>query len=794
MRNFIELLSRKGNYGHYWLKQSRATIWWDVKDLPEAPRLPEDTYFGVHPSRTRKSRSQRTLESDIAAINCLYADIDSKIFSGGKPAAANHIKTLPVRPTVIVDSGGGYHCYWILRDPFILDSPLKEEVAKALQSRWVAFVGGDKAVHDLARVLRVPGTLNYKYDPPRQVQVAYSNLQLLYSIDELESALPELEHREEEDDDEEEGDDLEYPAPTQPNSLTLQEVVDRAQKSSGAAKFKQLWLREESDEFESTSEADLALCCILAFWTGGDAEKIDKLFRASKRMRPKWDRDDYRRGTILRALGQVTEHYTDPAGFLTAGADDEGNAQCVAARCKGKFLYCEAFGWMHYTGDHWATELAEAAVDRQVVRVLKDRRAAAAKAEIGEDKRIEAIIRTAKPSSTNVRSCKTLLRSLISVSVGSFDESPDELNCPNGVLNLRTGELMPHNPSKRFSYVIGVPYEAQADQSVWASWLLEAVGGREDVVEYLQTAVGYSLTGRTREEAMFYIYGPARAGKGVFTETIQALLGGRPLATEVGMETFVEKRRGGDQQFDLASLKACRFVAASESKSGQWLDGSHIKRWTGGSPITCAHKYQRTFTYRPQFKIWLTSNYPLQIDPDDEAGWTRPRVIHFPHSYVDEEDKTLKERMRSPEVLQGVLAWALAGAVRWYALPKSGLQAPEIVRQETLKARAAVDWVAQWIDEEIIVTGDDNDRIPNADYYARYSDWCQTRGAAQRKLKALNDSLSRMGFDVKGKSFRYRGRTCRGWRGARLLGTSFREQITAIGEREAEAAGSEEGV
>ena len=780
MTTFMSLLSRGGDFGHFWLKQSRTTIWWDTKNIPEAPEQPEDIYFGVHPSRTRKSPSQRTLESDVAAINCLFADIDGKSFPGGKTAAASHIKSLFPRPTVIIDSGGGYHCYWILQDPFILDTPLKEEVAKALQIRWVPYVKGDKAVHDLARILRAPGTQNYKYSPPRHVRTVYENLDNLYDLDELETLLPTDEHRG--GDEEEEDEDLEpvYPKPVHPNSLSLREIVTRAQQTRDGEKFKSLWRRQD-DEYESTSEADLAFCSILAFWTGGDAEKIDALFRASERMRDKWERADYRNTTILRALRQVKKFYHDPGGYLTAGANDEGNAQCVASQCQDKFAYCEAFGWLRYTGSYWSTQMAEAAIEREIVRVLKQRRATAAKADTSRV--VEAIIRASKPSASNVRNCKALLRSLVTVGVDLFDASLDDLNCPNGVLNLRKGTLTKPNGTQRFSYVIGTPYNSQADQSIWVDWLLEATGNKQEVVDFLQLAVGYSLTGHTREEVMFYIYGPARAGKGIFTETIMALLGGRPLATEVGMETFIEKRRGTDQGFDLASFKACRFIAASESKDSHWLDGSHIKRWTGGSPITCAHKYQKPFTYRPQFKIWLTSNFPLQMDPDDIAGWTRPKVIRFPTSHLGSEDKLLKGRMRSSSVLAGVLAWAVEGAMKWYALPPGGMIAPEIIKQETRKAQEDLDWVAQWVEEDIIDTGDEADRIPNALYYDRYREWCRERGAAVRRLKGLNTSLQRLGFKVKGKPFLYEGKTSRGWRGVKLRQVSFREQVERIGRQ-----------
>ena len=777
MSNLIRLLSRGGSFGHYWVKQTRTTIWWPTTSPSEPPSADFDIYFGVHPSRTQKSSSQRTVEGDIAAINCLYVDIDGKLFTNGKADAANHIKTLNPRPTIIVDSGGGYHCYWVLKDPFILDTPLKEEVAKSLQKRWVEFVGGDKAVHDLARVLRVPGTLNHKYDPPRQVRVAYQNTELLYSIQQLEAALPVLEHS---DDDDDEGELVStYPPIAKPNELTYQEIVNLAQASSRGPKFLALW-KNVNAGYESQSEADLALCCMLAFWTGGDASKIDTLFRASDRMRDKWEREEYRHSTILRALAQVTDHYTDPGGLLTAGANDEGNAQCVTARCEGKFLYCDAFGWMEYSGGYWRTELAEASLQRAVVKVLKERRAAAAKAETTESQQMEAIMKRAAPSATNVRNCLTLLRPLLAVASSTFDTSLDELNCPNGVLNLRTGELSESAPSKRFSYVIGANYVPEADRAVWTSWLLETVGGHQDVVDFLQLAVGYTLTGSTREEAMFYIYGPKRAGKGTFTETIQALLGHRPLATEVGMETFTAKRSGSDQGHDLASLRACRFVAASEGKAGQWLNGALIKRWTGGSPITCAHKYQRFFTFQPQFKIWMTSNFRLQMDPDDSASWTRPKVVHFPNSYADVEDKTLKGKMRTHEVLEGILAWAVEGAIKWYKLPKEGLQPPERVKKELTDARAELDWVARWVEEEVEATGDNADRIPSATYFQRYADWSKACGAPEKKLKALNDSLLRLGYNVRGKPFTIEGRTYRGWRGVRLKGTSWRENLAAM--------------
>ena len=110
MHTLVEYLSRGGRFGHYWSKQSKHTQWWPTEAIPEPPTVQEDLYFGVHPSKISKESTQRTLIKDIQAVNCLYADLDGKDY-GSKQAAAAHIQQLDHKPSVIVDSGGGYHCY-----------------------------------------------------------------------------------------------------------------------------------------------------------------------------------------------------------------------------------------------------------------------------------------------------------------------------------------------------------------------------------------------------------------------------------------------------------------------------------------------------------------------------------------------------------------------------------------------------------------------------------------------------------------------------------------------------------
>jgi len=213
-------LRRGGNYSYFWAATQQSdsagdAIWkctyWQNGTGPEQipadqhPQYgPVNLYFGIHPvpsipQRKRKSGNGlvhqgnvRALADEIGALNCLYAEYDAKDFGGSKDAVLDHIDTLAPMPSVIIDSGNGYHCYWLLSEPFILDTPEKRSHAKDVQARWVALVRGDDASKDLARVLRIPGTLNYKYEPPRPITFGRAEFDLLYTLDALEAELPPI--------------------------------------------------------------------------------------------------------------------------------------------------------------------------------------------------------------------------------------------------------------------------------------------------------------------------------------------------------------------------------------------------------------------------------------------------------------------------------------------------------------------------------------------------------------------------------------------------------------------------
>lgn len=424
----------------------------------------------------------------------------------------------------------------------------------------------------------------------------------------------------------------------------------------------------------------------------------------------------------------------DVTSYLrTAGTDDEANAQCVNRLWPQRYAWNAALGWLVYDGQRWRTDGAETDLDRHVVDMLRQRVAACA------DQGFDAVRKFCAQNSGRLDGCKRLLSSLVYAEASKYDSSPDLLNCPNGVVDLRTGVLRPGRPDDRLTHLVAVGYSPMADQSIWVDWLTSVVDA--DTADYLQLCVGYSLTGRTSEEILFYLFGPPRSGKGVFLETLLALLG-RPIAQEVQFGTFTTQRTGDTQNFDLAPLKPCRFIAASESNAYERFNEAKVKSITGGSEVYCAHKHKDFFGYRPQYKIWLSSNEQVNADPDDDAVWSRIKIIEFPNSHLGNEDKQLKARLRSDEALAGLLAWAVAGAARWYSMLPKGL--PELPSSAATKAahRELVDNVGAWLSENT-TTGDYS---TVAALYGDYSTWCDGNGVAPKQQKSFTIALQRKGY------------------------------------------------
>lgn len=432
--------------------------------------------------------------------------------------------------------------------------------------------------------------------------------------------------------------------------------------------------------------------------------------------------------------------------LLRATFDHEGNALCVKVLFGDKLLFVPEWGWVVWDENHWTLTGGQWLVEGMVVQTLQARAALAAFREI------KALARCSTGSRSNTLSTRQQLERLCLADPADFDNDPDVLNCANGLVNLRTGEIVPHEPTHRVTYCIPTAYRPDADQTEWLMFVVTAIDKRDKttmiyeqrdpaMLDWLQMAAGYSITGHTNEAALFYIYGPTRSGKGVFTQTIQRLLGS-PLANAIDFHVLVAERSEDSQNFALAPLRQARFLVGSEPGKYERFNEAKMKSLTGRDAITCSYKFKSSFTYFPTHKIWLSANWPFNADTNDAATWGRVRIIEFPNSYLGEEDKGLADRLARPEALEGVLAWLVEGARRWYA--SDGLKTPAGVAAIGERQRHEQDFIQQFIDDCCVAVPEEF--VSFSDIYEAYQAWCSGLLTAQ-KHRSFSLALSSKGFD-----------------------------------------------
>lgn len=544
---------------------------------------------------------------------------------------------------------------------------------------------------------------------------------------------------------------------TPPGALDDDALLQRMFASKNGAAIRRLWDGDISAYNGDDSAADLALCNHLAFWTGNDAARIDRLFRQSGLMRDKWDRnaragETYGQGTIREAIEGTRETYSGGsvsqetpnqdasrvAAAFVDGRHDLGNAEFCYRLHGQRFAYTEGLGWLHYTGTHWEREAAEARVQSAIVDALKER------CKLALERHDLDLLRAATPSAKHTRDALFHFKHMATRTIGEFDTARHLLNCKNGVVNLRTGEIVSHSPSDRFTYCVDTDYVPGERCELWENLLLDWFNGDHDTILYLQRAFGYTITGDNREECLFYMHGPGRSGKGTMINTVAGLLGA-PLAQAVQFDAFVGD--GDTQNFRLAPLRAARMVTASESKKGERLNEKIIKHVTGADPIQVAFKYGQPFSYVPAFKLWLMSNDLPRGDVDDDAFWGRVRLFTLTKSHLGEEDNTLKATLAQADHRRGVLAWLVYGSMRWY---DRGLSTPAKIRQNAQTAREEQDMVLRWMRECCTVR--DGAEATSTELYLSYSAWCADNGIDRAKLSkaGLVTKLKIKGFPNRG--------------------------------------------
>lgn len=427
-------------------------------------------------------------------------------------------------------------------------------------------------------------------------------------------------------------------------------------------------------------------------------------------------------------------------------ATDIGNGARFAKQHANSFRFIPTRGaWIRWDGRRWANatssdlltaakEVVEAMFGKALADKNEDRREAGLKwaTKSASAARLEAMIKLATASSA------------LQIAQAQLDQHHHLLTVLNGTVDLRSGALLPHAQENYLTKLTPIRYDASAQSPRWLQFLVEVFNKDEEMIRFVQRAVGYSLTGYTSAHAFFVLHGGGRNGKGRFVRQLMALLGDAARTTRFSTFTADQGSQAGANTPELAELVGARVVSAGEPDDGVRLSESVIKSLTGEDEITVCRKYEHPFCYTPTFKLFLHTNHRPEIRGTDTGIWSRPRLIPFlvtfdgkegrPHPDPDLDAKLDAER-------SGILAWAVAGARQWFT---NGLGSCSTVEKATAAYREESDALAPFFADRITAVPDSF--TPSKELYAAYVAWCEQNANEPWKMRSFSIAVKRRGF------------------------------------------------
>jgi putative DNA primase/helicase len=425
---------------------------------------------------------------------------------------------------------------------------------------------------------------------------------------------------------------------------------------------------------------------------------------------------------------KVTDDRTAAPDLLRGlGCTDYGNAQRLVRRHGANLRYCYEFNsWLAWTGTHWSFDpaVAERLAKDAVLAIYQE------VGKLADAKDRETMHRHAVQSehASRITAMLALARSEPGIPIRPTDLDRDAwlLNCTNGTLDLRTGELSPHRREDLVTRCLRSEFVPGAECPRWRSFLHRIMDGNADLVRFVQRAVGYTATGSTSERCMFILHGGGKNGKTVFLEGLRLLLGDGYTA-RTPTQTLMAKR-GETIPNDVARLRGIRLVTASETGDGHRLDEALVKDITGGDKLVARFMRGEWFEFAPTFKIFLSTNYKPRIVGNDDAIWDRLRLVPFLIRIPEEERRPMDVMLEEfEEELPGILQWAVEGCLGWQ---RDGLGEPPEVRMATADYRDEQDTLGEFLAECCTLHRDA--RVSSHDLYDQYKRWAT--GAGERVL------------------------------------------------------------
>jgi P4 family phage/plasmid primase-like protien len=412
---------------------------------------------------------------------------------------------------------------------------------------------------------------------------------------------------------------------------------------------------------------------------------------------------------------------------------EEALAQAFTAAHRDDLRYTSAWGrWSRWDGKRWQRD--------ETLHVFSLCRAVCLAAS---RKSKNSALRRKLASAHTVAAVERLARCDRShaATVDQWDSDPWLFNTPDGVVDLKTGEMRDQQRGDYLTKLAGAsPGGELADCPRWLAFLERVTNEKPELASFLQRMCGYALTGITREHALFFLYGTGANGKSVFLNTVSGIMA--EYASTSPIETFIA---GRDERHptDIAGLQGARLVTAFETEDGRRWAESRLKSLTGGDRVAARFMRQDFFEFVPQFKLVIAGNHKPRLRAVDEAMRRRFNLVPFNVTIPEaERDKELAEKLR--DEWPGILRWMVEGCLAWQ---REDLNPPDAVRTATRNYFADEDALGRWLDEACILGK--SFETSGKQLYGCWKQWCETNSERYGSQRSFSQGLEARQFEKK---------------------------------------------
>ncbi len=447
-------------------------------------------------------------------------------------------------------------------------------------------------------------------------------------------------------------------------------------------------------------------------------------------------------------------------------------------RQKHKLKFCDAIGWLLWTGKCWTrtgAHGAAVAAGHEVVRAVQDEAESIRDTEFDEivmikpgkrkdddDEEVWLSDLLASFGRASETKAKMTLHEhaapYLTVEVEELDADPFAINVMNGTLvvhrqwngplpagwlqvnpNIR---LKPHDQTDLITKMMPVRFDARADCPVYDKFMID-VQPDGPVRDFLDDWNGYSLTGDASEQKLVFHYGTGKNGKSTELAVRLALVG--DYGKSIPIETFVSEgraRSAGQATPDLAMLRRVRTLVTSEPEKGWKLNEALIKVLTGGDEVPVRELHRSYFMLRPEFKLSIGGNFKPNISGGEAESGIWRRVVLVPWAVKiskAKRDLHLVDKLKAEG--PGILNRWLLGLSRWI---QRGLVLPDEVTRATEQFRVASDPLGRFLEE--CTKANEETSIQSTHLYQLYDAWCKAAGERAWTPTGFGKAMDERGF------------------------------------------------